>query len=118
MNLNKYFAYAKEKGFSDIEFKTRKNSKLSITVYHSKVEQYQISENETLFIRGIYNGKMVSGTTENFSQINKIIDEMVINAAVIEEEKEQEIFAGSETYKRLKTHSDKLSKTSSSDKLN
>ena len=44
MNLKKYFEYAKSIGFSDIEFKTQKKSKLSIQVFHSKVEQYQVSE--------------------------------------------------------------------------
>ena len=45
MNLTKYFTYAKEKGFSDIEFKTQRKSKLSIQVFHSKVEQYQVKNN-------------------------------------------------------------------------
>mgnify|MGYP003303667683 CR=1 FL=1 len=118
MNLKKYFAYAKQKGFSDIEFKTQRKSKLSIQVFHSKVEQYQISENDTLYIRGIVDGKMVSGTTENFSNVEKVLDEMVANAAIIEEIKEQEIFAGSEKYEEMETHNDTLSKTSSADKVN
>ena len=86
MNLKKYFAYAKQKGFSDIEFKTQRKSKLSIQVFHSKVEQYQISENDTLYIRGIVDGKMVSGTTENFSNVEKVLDgdiEMFINEYLV-----------------------------------
>lgn len=118
MNLKKYFTYAKEKGFSDIEFKTQRKSKLSIQVFHSKVEQYQVAENDTLYIRGIVNGKMVAGTTENFSNVEKVLDEMVENAAIIEEVKEQEIFAGSEKYEELKTYTDVLANTSSADKVN
>lgn len=118
MNLKKYFIYAKEKGFSDIEFKIQKNTKLTIQVFHSKVEQYQIADNETLYIRGIYNGKMVSGTTENLQAIPKIIDSIIQDAAIIEESKEQEIFEGSKSYKRAKTYSDELSKTPIIDKIN
>ena len=118
MNLKKYFAYAESIGFSDIEFKTQKKSKLSIQVFHSKVEQYQVSENETLYIRGIVNGKMVSGTTENLDNLKPVLDEMVLNAAIIEEVKEQELYAGSEKYKKLKTHNDALANIPASEKIN
>ena len=117
MNLKKYFEYAKSIGFSDIEFKTQKNSKLSIEVFHSKVEQYQVSENETLYIRGIVNGKMVSGTTENLSNVKPVLDEMVLNASIIEEVKEQELFAGSDKYKKLSAKSNTLVETPVSEKI-
>ena len=117
MNLKRYFEYAKSIGFSDIEFKTQKRSKLSIQVFHSKVEQYQVSENETLFIRGIVNGKMVSGTTENLSNVKPVLDEMVLNASIIEEVKEQEIFAGSEKYKKLRSKNNALLETPVADKI-
>ena len=40
MNLNKYFAYAKQVGFSDVEFKIISKKELSIQVFHHKVEKY------------------------------------------------------------------------------
>ena len=117
MNLKKYFAYAKEIGFSDIEFKTQQRSKLSIEVFHSKVEKYQVSENETLYIRGIVNGKMVSGTTENLENIKPVLDEMVLNSAIVEETKEQSLYEGSDKYKKFKTYSDVLANTKSEEKI-
>ena len=99
MKLDKYFDYAKQVGFTDIEFKSRTSKKLSLSIFNHKVENYSVSENETIYIRGIFNGKMVSGLTENKATITKIIDEMAENAKFIEEEKEHEIFAGSEKYK-------------------
>ena len=102
MKVNKYFAVAKQLGFEDIEFKSRTSKKLSISIFHEKVENYTVSENETLYIRGIVNGKMVSGQTENAQSIERILKEMVENAALIEDVKEQEIFAGSEKYKNFK----------------
>ena len=117
MKLDKYFDYAKQVGFTDIEFKSRTSKKLSLSVFHHKVENYSVSENETIYIRGIFNGKMVSGLTENKATITKIIDEMAENAKFIEEEKEHEIFAGSEKYKNHKTHTDALSKVPVSEKI-
>ena len=117
MKLDKYFDYAKQVGFTDIEFKSKTSKKLSVGVFHHKVENYSVSENETIYIRGIYNGKMVSGITENKATITKIIDQMAENAKFIEEEKEQEIFGGSEKYKNYKTHTDALTKIPVSEKI-
>lgn len=118
MNLNKYFEYAKQIGFSDIEFKIISKKELSIQVFHKKVEKYSVAENETIHIRGIVNGNMVAGYSENKNNIKTILDEMVVNSSLIDEVKEQEIFEGSEKYKNYKTYSDKLSKTNVSDKIN
>lgn len=117
MNFVKYFEYAKKIGFSDVEFKVQTSNKLSISVFQKKVENYSVSENETIYIRGIFNGKMVSGSSENANNVCKILDEMAVNATLIDEEKEQEIFAGSEKYKTFKTSSDKLAKVSVADKI-
>ena len=117
MNFVKYFEYAKNIGFSDVEFKVQTSNKLSISVFQKKVENYSVSENETIYIRGIFNGKMVSGSSENANNVCKILDEMAVNATLIDEEKEQEIFAGSEKYKTFKTSSDKLAKVSITDKI-
>ena len=117
MRVNKYFAIAKQLGFEDIEFKSRTSKKLSISIFHEKVENYEVSENETLYIRGIVNGKMVSGQTENPKTIERILKEMVENASLIEDTKEQEIFAGSEKYKNFKSHNDALANTPVSEKI-
>lgn len=117
MKLDKYFEVAKQLGFSDIEFKSNKNKKLSMTIFHHKVENYTVSENETIYIRGIVGGKMVSGTTENPKSIERILKEMVESSTYIEQENKQEIFAGSESYKHFKTYKDDLNKVSASDKI-
>lgn len=117
MNLNKYFDYAKEIGFSDIEFKVILKKELTIQVFHKKVEKYSIAENETIHIRGIVNNKMVSGYSENKNNIKHILDEMVVNSALIEENKKQEIFAGSSKYNNFKTNSVNLANVSVADKI-
>ena len=87
MNFVKYFDYAKSIGFSDVEFKIATSNKLSISVFQHKVENYSVAENETIYIRGIVNGNMVSGTTENKNTICKILDQMVENATLIDKGK-------------------------------
>ena len=118
MRVNKYFSVAKQLGFEDIEFKSRTSKKLSISIFHEKVENYTVAENETLYIRGIVNGKMVSGQTENEKSIERILKEMVKNAELIEDNKPQEIFGGSEKYKNFKTHNNVLANTPVAEKIN
>ena len=117
MNFVKYFDYAKSIGFSDVEFKIATSNKLSISVFQHKVENYSVAENETIYIRGIVNGNMVSGTTENKNTICKILDQMAENATLIDEKKEQEIFGGSGKYKHFKTYNDALEKMPVSEKI-
>ena len=117
MNFVKYFDYAKSVGFSDVEFKVSTSNKLSISVFQHKVENYSVAENETIYIRGIVNGNMVSGVTENKNTICKILEQMAENANLIDEVKEQEIFGGSEKYKHFKTYNDALDSMSVSDKI-
>ena len=58
MNVKKIFALAKEKGIDELELYISKNKKLSISIFHKKVESYNVAENEVLSARGIYQGKM------------------------------------------------------------
>ncbi|MCI5744942.1 MAG: hypothetical protein MR270_01510, partial [Erysipelotrichaceae bacterium] len=87
MKLDKYFDYAKQLGFSDVEFKTIEKNELSIEVFHGKVEKYSVAENETIYIRAIKDGKMVSASTENISDIKNVFDEMAVHGTLIDEDK-------------------------------
>ena len=102
MKFASNFAYAKEIGFSDVEFKVQTNKKLKIETFHRKVEKYVISENSAIYVRGIINGNLVSGYTEDKKNINDILDTMKKHSTLIECKKAQKIFEGSAKYHRLK----------------
>ena len=118
MNFKKYFAYAEKAGFSDVEFKVLASRKLTIGSFRRKIEKYEIADVETYSVRGIFNGRMTSGTTENKAGLFELIDRMAANASLIETEKDQQLFAGSPKYRRKKTYSDALAKVSAEDKMN
>ncbi len=117
MNFKKYFETAKELNFEDIEFKVVENKTLSIEVFHKKVEKYNVSENSTLYIRGIINGNMVSASTENFSNVTQLLKEMASDSLLIEDKVAQEIFEGSKKYSKFKTYNDALENVSPSKKI-
>ncbi len=120
MNFNKIFLLAKEKGIEDLELSISKSAKLSISIFHKKVESYNVAENETLSARGIYKGKMGCVYTENLTNQSTdfIIDEIIKNASIIEEDKPAIIFEGSKKYHRMKTYNDSFNKVPVKDKIN
>ena len=95
MNYKKLFVLAKEKGISDLELYISSKKKLSIEVFHKKVERYSVANDEVLSARGIVNGKMGMAFTEDLQNIESVLDLIVKNASNIEDKKEVFIFEGS-----------------------
>ena len=119
MNVKKIFALAKEKGIDELELYISKNKKLSISIFHKKVESYNVAENEVLSARGIYHGKMGCAYTERLDQQTAefIVNSIINNAQIIEENKEVSLFKGSLKYKKMKTYNDSFTKESVKEKI-
>ena len=81
MNYKKLFVLAKEKGISDLELYISSKKKLSIEVFHKKVERYSVANDEVLSARGIVNGKMGMAFTEDLQNIESVLDLIVKNAS-------------------------------------
>ena len=94
MNYKKLFNLAQEKGITDLELYISKNRKLAISMYHKNVESYNVSDNEVMSARGIYNGKMGYVFFEKLTNDSFyfIIDSIIKNTNIIEENKKVDIF--------------------------
>ena len=117
MNYKKLFVLAKEKGISDLELYISSKKKLSIEVFHKKVERYSVANDEVLSARGIVNGKMGMAFTEDLQNIESVLDLIVKNASNIEDKKEVFIFEGSPKYVRAPRASDSFKNTPASEKI-
>ena len=119
MNYKKLFNLAQEKGITDLELYISKNRKLAISMYHKNVESYNVSDNEVMSARGIYNGKMGYVFCEKLTNdsFDFIIDSIIKNANIIEENKKVDIFAGSEKYRKYKTYNDSFDLVPASEKI-
>lgn len=119
MNYKKLFNLAQEKGITDLELYISKNRKLVISMYHKNVESYNVSDNEVMSARGIYNGKMGYVFCEKLTNdsFDFIIDSIIKNANIIEENKKVDIFAGSEKYRKYKTYNDSFDLVPASEKI-
>lgn len=118
--IQKIFALGKEKGMQDMEVSYDSGRNLSLKVYKKELDDYSLSESESLSFRGIYNGKMGYSYTEKVdeSSIEMLVTEAIGNASIIDSEDNEEIFEGSKEYKEVNNYSDELEKVSETDKIN
>lgn len=100
MDFNKLFKEAKEAGIEDIQVYFIKGEELEINVFKEEVDKYSIAKSVQLNVKGIYNGKMGTVSTEiaDDSMIDFIITSIVDSAKNIDSEDEVFIYEGDESY--------------------
>lgn len=118
--INNIFQFGKEKGLEDMEISYNNGQSFSIKVFKQELNDYNLSEAESLHIKGIYNGKMGRSYTEKVDEtsVEMLINDVIENAKNISSEDEVEIFAGSKEYKKVNEYNESLSKVSDEDKIN
>jgi predicted Zn-dependent protease len=97
-----YFALAKEKGIEVFELYYSRAKSLSFKLYNAQIEGYKLSEDISLYARGIYKGKIGYASTEKISKetASFLVNEIITNAGTVTKEELAIIFKGSEKYKK------------------
>jgi PmbA protein len=103
MNFEKLFILAKEKGIEDIQVYYSRSTEFDVEVMKGTVEKYAISDSAKLAVKGIYNSKMGTVSTEiiNEDVFDFIVDSIIASAVAIDSEDEVFIYEGDEVYKKL-----------------
>ena len=106
MKYDKLFNLAKERGIQDLELAFSTSKELSFSLFHGEVDSYNNASSASYVIRGIYNGKLGSVSSDVYSNdlVEYFIDEVINNAKFIENEDPVFIFGGSEKYKKINTY--------------
>lgn len=106
-------------GFTDMEIYYEKSNRFACEIYKGELDHYETAEDGGLSFRGHYNGKMGYAYTEKLEEdsIEFLLERAKANAEVIEEEEQDDIFAGSDTYKEINFYSDSLNEVSIPDKI-
>lgn len=104
MTIEKLFEVAKSKGISDVQVFLSHKNELSIEVFAGNLEKYEISDSTSLVVRGIYQQKMASYSTEvlDDSMIDSIVSHLIENAKIIDSPDEAIMYAGDDHYEELK----------------
>ncbi|VEU82006.1 TldD/PmbA family protein [Acholeplasma hippikon] len=100
----KWIELGLKKGFSDIEIYSVRNKSLSIEVYQGKVESLTNSDVTSVKIKGIYDEKLVSASTENLTDesIERLFNRLILNAKALTVKEPAIIFEGSPEYAVVK----------------
>jgi hypothetical protein len=80
-----YFALAKEKGIEVFELYYSRAKSLSFKLYNAQIEGYKLSEDISLYARGIYQGKIGYASTEKISKetASFLVNEIITNAGTV-----------------------------------
>lgn len=103
MNFEKLFALAKEKGIEDLQVYYVDDNQFDIEVFKNELEKYTIANTQKLSVKGIYDSKMGTVTTEviNEEVFDFLIDSVIASAKTIDSEDEVFIYAGDKEYKNV-----------------
>lgn len=103
MNFDKLFALAKEKGIEDLQVYYVDNNQFDIEVFKGELDKYTIASTQKLSVKGIYDSKMGTVTTEiiNESVFDFIVDSIIASAKTIDSEDEVFIYEGDKEYKNV-----------------
>jgi PmbA protein len=100
MNFNNLFKLGKEAGIEDLQVYYSADTEFEIEVFKGSVEKYAISDSARLSVKGIYDKKMGTVSTEVLSEdeFGFIIESIVASAKAIDSEDEVFIYEGDESY--------------------
>ncbi|PAT02587.1 hypothetical protein CI105_01125 [Candidatus Izimaplasma bacterium ZiA1] len=100
MNFDKLFSLAKEKGIEDLQIHYVKDNELEIEVFGKEVNKYSIASPSSLRVKGIYDGKMGTVSTEKIDDTmhDFIVDSIIDSAKFIENNDEVFIYEGDDNY--------------------
>jgi len=115
-----FFKLAKEAGLEEAELAISESHTLSVTLFHSEVEEYKDNNSMAVFARGKIAGKCGSASCDTWSKDKAafLVKEVVKNAKIIENDDPIIIFKGSEKYHKVSTFNKDLENVSLDEKLN
>src|SRR5574344_1850428 len=114
MKYDKFFALAKEKGLSGAQIQISKRKNTSIKLFHHEIDNFSISDSQSIIACGIVNGKFGMSTTEKMGKdtFEYLINGIIESARVNEKAEEADLFKGSEKYHKKNVFEKELSERS------
>jgi len=103
MNFTALFELAKAKGIEDIQVYYSGGTEFEIEVFKGSLEKYTIADTAKLSVKGIFEGKMGTVTTEviNEDVFDFLVDSIIASAKAIDSEDEVFIYGGDDHYKEV-----------------
>lgn len=115
----KLFELGEKFGFTDMELYFESEEKFGCGLFKGEIDSYETSQVAGVSFRGLYEGKMGYAFTEKIEEDSMLflVENAKENAQYIEEEVQEEIFAGSESYQNGSYYSNELEKVTIPEKI-
>lgn len=119
MNYTNLFNIAKKKNIEELEIYFSRSGSTSIELFNSEVEEYKVSDVSGISLKGKYNGKAGSVYTEEISEEKaiRLLDQLMLNALIVETSEEFSLFEGSKNYPEVKTFNGDIKNIKTDDKI-
>ncbi len=106
-------------GFSDMEIFYSRTQNFSAKAFHSRVDDYQLSDVQGVGFRGFYHGRLGYSYSEILDQesVSLLVQQAAQNSEVLDDPDEQEIYGGSVDYPAVTAYNQDLAHVSVEDKL-
>lgn len=117
--IKKLFEAAKDAGFEAAEATCMSGDSFSVDVKDGNILDYSVSSSMGLGFRALVNGKMGYASTQVLDDeaLELLIHGAAENAALIENEDEQFIFAGSASYPEISAYNAAIDQVTAADKI-
>lgn len=123
MNIQQFqqslFDLGKKHGFTEMELYFEREEEFSCSLFKGELDSYETSEIAGVSFRGLFDGKMGYAFTEKIDDdsLLYLVENAKENAQLIEEEVQDEIFAGSKSYQDGSFYSTELADVSIPEKI-
>lgn len=110
MKFDRFFELAKKAGIEEAEFSFSNSYSLSFSLFHGEIDSYSSNKSLSFYARGIYKGKMgsISSDVYNNKMAEYFVEQIIVNASVVENDDPVFIFKGSEKYRKINTFNRQL----------
>jgi PmbA protein len=103
MNFEKLFELAKAKGIEDLQVYFAGGTEFDVEVFKGALEKYTIADTAKLSVKGIYDSKMGTVSTEviNEDVYEFLVDSVIASAKAVDSEDEVFIYEGDKEYTNI-----------------
>ncbi len=117
--LNEVLAAAKAAGIDPAEVYYHGGDSFNVSALDGEISDYKVASSCRVSLRGQYNGKMGSASTEAFDAdaVRQLIDGVKESATLLETDEQDEIFAGEERYPTIEKEESDVATTSAEAKI-
>lgn len=118
MDFNEFktsvLSYANEKGFEDCELYFSSGDSFGIMVLNQEVSSYEVSREQGVGFRGLYNGNIGYSYSECVDQdaVNFLVDKAFENSQILINETKEELFPGEPRYEYVNGFNSELHEVS------